>query len=370
MKFLITTFFISLSLLASGQMVISSGTTFAAASGTTIVTTGSIDNQSSRTDLKNADLVLAAGANSTISTINANPISLNSLTVKSQAPYTVTGEWSILNDLTLTSGILTITGGKLTYEGGTDLAGTGNDNSYVNGPLFIKSGTQRTFPIGNNGYFPAQLQNISAADRDTPLAFEVIPTDPGFTKSTGINEIFKDHFWRLTIDNSASALTGNQSAQVSLSANGVNLTSNGAYVVLEKDQSGKQNDLGGSDNLPFYTSSSPISSTGKQYTLAKGDVIAVRVHKLITPDNDGKNDVLYIENIDLFPGNEVTILDRWGVPFFSKKSFVNYPEPASSSQPQDGVDFRNLAIGNYICVVKYTDKGAPVSIKQMISVLK
>ena len=43
----------------------------------------------------------------------------------------------------------------------------------------------------------------------------------------------------------------------------------------------------------------------------------------ITPNNDGKNDVWVIENIEQFPENEVKIFNRWGEEVWYGKNYDN-----------------------------------------------
>ncbi len=229
------------------------------------------------------------------------------------------------------------------------------------------SGT-RTFPIGNaTGFYPAQLE-INSADAAEGVGMEVVADGSGFAPVTGsVKEIFPDHFWELTAGTSAT-LTGLK--PISLSTNGTQtfFDGTGDPTILELNATNVQANLGGSLNNSFYTSTSPVSAKASRFALAKSDKITVVVHKLITPDNDQINDVLVIEGLDSFPENEVTLLDRWGVPFMSKQGFVNYTQPAGPTQA--GVDYSKLAIGNYICVIKYKENGAEKSIRQMITVLK
>ena len=370
----ITTVFIWLAVLmpyiSFGQMVIGANTEMVASPGSILATSISIDNRSLKTDWKDIDLLLLSTGTTALGIKNgvAQPLAVNDLTINSKATYAIAGEWLVLNDLIFTEGKLNVDkafSGKLGYKGSNDLIGS--DVSYINGRIFIfGSGLPlRTFPIGNaKGYFPAQLTAIDVADKDTPIGMEVISVDPGFATSTSIKEIFTDHFWELTIGSG----TFSGKSPISLSEAGTSsfFTTIGDIVVLEKDAA-KQNELGGIGNNTFITSSLGISTTGKTYALAKSDVITVKVHKLITPDDDNVNDVLVIDGIDAFADNEVTLLDRWGVPFKTWKGFVNYPPNSGSSQD---VDFSKLGIGNYICIVRYTEKGVSKSIKQMISVLK
>jgi gliding motility-associated-like protein len=49
----------------------------------------------------------------------------------------------------------------------------------------------------------------------------------------------------------------------------------------------------------------------------------IKTYNLITPNNDGINDVLFIENIKNHPNAEVTVFTRWGDQIFSTKGYDN-----------------------------------------------
>jgi|GEM_PF-493732 len=46
-------------------------------------------------------------------------------------------------------------------------------------------------------------------------------------------------------------------------------------------------------------------------------------YNVITPNNDGKNDVLEIDNIKLYPGNTLTIFNRWGREVYNTSNYQN-----------------------------------------------
>lgn len=359
--------------LGTAQIVISAGTDVVSATGTTLVTTSTINNQSLKTDFSKLKLVLAATGTTAQGLVNgtAKALPVSGITLDTDATFAVAGEWLVLDDLTFTKGKLasekfrTIPA-KLGYKGTKALVGS--DFSYINGRIFILSAGDHTFPIGNaTGYYPAALK-INDADAAEGVGMEVINSFNGFSPVTGsIKEIFTDHFWELTAGTTGT-MTGLN--PISLSSNGTStfFTGDGDAIILESNSTGVQSNLGGSVNNTFYSSTSPITAKATTFGLAKSDKITVIVHKLITPGNDEKNDVLVIEGLDSFPDNEVTLLDRWGVPFKVWKGFKNYTQPATSEQSD--VDFNKLGIGNYICVVKYTENGQEKSIKQMITVLK
>ncbi|HMG90617.1 MAG TPA: Ig-like domain-containing protein, partial [Chryseolinea sp.] len=94
------------------------------------------------------------------------------------------------------------------------------------------------------------------------------------------------------------------------------------------------------------------------------------IHAFITPNTaDDQNNVLYIENIELYPENRVQLINRWGV---TVKSWINFSNYDTDDSKQADFDFTGLSVGNYICVVEYANStgGDKKSQSQMISVLK
>ncbi len=67
-------------------------------------------------------------------------------------------------------------------------------------------------------------------------------------------------------------------------------------------------------------------------------------YNVITPNNDGLNDVLVIDNIGLYPGNEFTVFNRWGREVYRTTNYQN----------TWGGD-ANTAAGNYYFLLKTAD---------------
>ncbi|MEM1136110.1 MAG: immunoglobulin domain-containing protein, partial [Bacteroidota bacterium] len=86
------------------------------------------------------------------------------------------------------------------------------------------------------------------------------------------------------------------------------------------------------------------------------------IMNLITPNNDGLNDKLYIKNIEAYPDNEVVLLDRWGNEIFRAEGYNNEWIPVLD---EDIVDF-----GSYVCIVKVNiDDITLEPIKRMVSIV-
>lgn len=79
-----------------------------------------------------------------------------------------------------------------------------------------------------------------------------------------------------------------------------------------------------------------------------------------SPNGDGKNDRWEIKNIDVFPDNELTILNRWGGEVFRAK-------PYNSFNAWDG---SGLANGTYYYLLKVNINGTPKVYKGFITLMK
>lgn len=50
---------------------------------------------------------------------------------------------------------------------------------------------------------------------------------------------------------------------------------------------------------------------------------AIIVFELITPNQDGRNDFLFIQNVELARNNSLRIFNRWGVAVYEGKDYDN-----------------------------------------------
>lgn len=105
----------------------------------------------------------------------------------------------------------------------------------------------------------------------------------------------------------------------------------------------------------------PGSTSGTYTVLAEPELSDYAIKNVITANGDDKNRILYIENLERFPENEVRFLDRWGTEIFSASNYQNDWEAR-------GRDGQFLPAGQYICIVKLSTTGKVIS--RTVSILK
>jgi len=105
------------------------------------------------------------------------------------------------------------------------------------------------------------------------------------------------------------------------------------------------------DGVPDYVER--FITDGRWKDNNNGDL---RIHPAMSPNNDGLgNDALFIENIDRYPDNDITIFNRWGGTVFTTKGYNNLTNNfkgkgnAGSAKGQDVID------GSYFYIIHYTD---------------
>jgi gliding motility-associated-like protein len=76
----------------------------------------------------------------------------------------------------------------------------------------------------------------------------------------------------------------------------------------------------------------------------------VQVFTGITINADGKNEHLYIENIEQYPNNTVTVFNRWGTQLYSGKGYDNVNKFWPSVDEAD-----KLVAGTYFYVLEIGD---------------
>jgi hypothetical protein len=369
MKKRLTLAFVFVAAFSQAQITIPNGAILAASDGAeiTINAKGNVTNSSSY-DFSNTNLRLTFQANAVAQTISGN-LAVSSLTLLAGTNTNVSGNLTIANEIYFNSGLLTPTGtGKILYTGSADnINGDESgrfDDSFVAGIFHVRSGDRNFFPVGGTafGYAPVWLESGNGTDE---IGVEVIDGDVALTyELTGeLQAMDNTHYWEISAPDLAALNTRVSVADIEP------FRSDLANVIVQSESTG-----GAAENLLGITDGSVITSRKKvtKPIIAIGGSVEVElvIYDIITPFmEDGVNDDLYVQNIDKFLVNTVTLLDRWGAPVKEWKNFSNYNDPLNPNL--DGYDFKKLSPGSYICIVEYGDEESGFNKKsQMVTVLK
>ena len=81
----------------------------------------------------------------------------------------------------------------------------------------------------------------------------------------------------------------------------------------------------------------------------------IKIWNAVSPNNDGKNDIFYLEGIECYPKNSVEIFNRWGVKVYETNGYDNVSRVFSGYSDGRSTISRNelLPTGTYFYVLKY-----------------
>lgn len=116
------------------------------------------------------------------------------------------------------------------------------------------------------------------------------------------------------------------------------LLANGKFAELVIKVKSKQ--AGMVSNTATVTASEFDPNLNNNTSTDKKEISGLRIPNVFTPNGDGKNDTFFIEHLESFESNEVTIINRWGSTVYQSNHYVNdWTAPG-------------LADGTYFYVVK------------------
>jgi gliding motility-associated-like protein len=105
------------------------------------------------------------------------------------------------------------------------------------------------------------------------------------------------------------------------------------------------------DGVPDYVER--FITDGRWKDNNNGDL---RIHPAMSPNNDGLgNDALYIENIDRYPDNDITIFNRWGGTVFTTKGYNNLSNNFKGIGNAGSAKGQTVLDGSYFYIIHYTD---------------
>ena len=120
---------------------------------------------------------------------------------------------------------------------------------------------------------------------------------------------------------------------------------NRTYVTTNTDPGRTATGLGFAENFRVVALSDDATARRSNSNETTANFAnAITTYNIITPNRDGKNDVLVIDNIQLYPGNSLAIFNRWGREVYKTTNYQN------NWGQDDG-----LAAGNYFYLLTLPD---------------
>jgi gliding motility-associated-like protein len=259
--------------------------------------------------------------------INHNDQSFSRLTISGGGRKLFLANITIENELIFEDGILTSqNGAHIIFTPGSTISG-GSDAAHINGRVYHQGTGDLFYPIGNGVEFlPVTLSNVPP-NTETGIEVQTVVDPTTLRTRVPLVNIVSENVWLLDV------IQGNlESSLVTLPLREVPSNVNNGTIVVAQSNSITDpfSSLGQSAFATIGANSFITSLTGPAesvLTLAtsagEGEVI---VFNGVSPDGDGVNDYLHIENIDRLTdtqSNKVTIFNRWGDVLWSATDYDN-----------------------------------------------
>jgi len=291
--------------------------------------------------------------------INWSPLSSSNdtLTVSTPGIYTVT--YSDLNGCT-SSSTISITQNIVT----ADILGDTIVCPLSVGTIIATGGNNFLWNTNDTTNF-INIQPVS------PIMYSVTVTD--VAGCTGTDSVIVYPFSYLNIDPQAMMdtlnMTENAYGYVNLTTNDTNYSSvsvitppvNGTFTLnLSTIEYIPQPGFSGTDSLQYIICSSTCAQACDTAWLVIGvnPAATVIIPQVITPNNDNFNDTWNITNLNLFPENEVIVMNRWGDVVYQAQPYNNDWQGQSNSGIQ--MFGNTLSTGTYFYIVKLGPAYEPI----------
>ena len=229
------------------------------------------------------------------------------------------------------------------------------------------------FPMGTSQnatvlYRPLVFNPQTSAQNTFAVIFtKGDPTSSGYSinsKRQDIQNVFDKYFYVVDQPSGSSNTSIKFHQNVSADGDFKQLVSWSPFQLWEKAAPSTVTDGSFGNNLNrtlAYASTKVIRNTPFSFANSTSEVLEpLTFFNAFSPDGDGKNDTWLINNIDLFPNNEVIIFNRWGDEVYRVKNYT-------SAKAWDG---SNMNPGTYFYILNVNIDGTQKSYKGFITMLK
>lgn len=287
--------------------------------------------------------------------INHNDQSMGRLTISGGGEKQFLANITIESELVLQNGILVSgNGAKIIFNTGATVSG-GSSTSYVRGPVEHQGTGDWLFPIGDNtSYLPVEITNVTTATSKAEVSLHELAAGETLTGDIELAKLSSKRYWQVAmtggnIDLSKIKLPLMNEEDVTDDLS--ELVVAGSDDALTSYQSLGQSELAGTLTSGFITGEH--SPTFAYFTVAavRGER-GIRVYNGISPNADGANDFIRIENIEFYPDNKVEIFNRWGDRVFEITGYDNLQKNFKGESATTG---SKLSAGTYFYSIDLKD---------------
>ncbi|MFC5282709.1 gliding motility-associated C-terminal domain-containing protein [Pedobacter alpinus] len=214
---------------------------------------------------------------------------------------------------------------------------TGFISTNLKGFLYrnTSSGATYTYPLGSNlsgsfKYRPVTVLTKDNLNNSIGLSFvEKDPSNEGFSRDAkrfDVNEVNPLFFYLLDQKTGTSLADFNFFYNNPLDGNFNQLVNWVKFNLWEKAGISNQQPVLGNpqyNQVMTYSTLQPVSLLSITMSSITPNNDPITIFNSFSPDGDGKNDKWEIKNIDLFPNNELTILNRYGSEILKVNGYNN-----------------------------------------------
>ncbi|MFZ2906061.1 MAG: gliding motility-associated C-terminal domain-containing protein [Cyclobacteriaceae bacterium] len=373
-KIILTAFTIFGVLIADGQNLTNQSTIYIGANGLLFVS-GDIVNEN--LIINNGDLQVGgawtnnatydAGTgkitfNSDLpQTINHNAQSFSRLTISGGGVKNFLADITIINELELQDGLLVSQNdSRIVFEQGAIIDG-GSNQSHIQGPVYQRGTGPKLYPIGNGTtYLPVEISGIGSASQEIGITLFDFPSPQSFEFNAELSDVSVKRYWEVDV------VSG------TLAASGISLPINGDEDFSTADLSRFVVTQSASSPISFESLGvSSVTGTSANGRIISGEAITanlvsigvlsegISVYNAISANDDDKNRILRIANIELYPKNKVSIFNRWGDKVFEVAGYDNNNDQKRFTGNSNVGGNSALSAGTYFYNIDKGD-GSPV----------
>ncbi len=296
-----------------------------------------------------------------VQTINHNDQFLNSLTIAGGGDKFFEEDIFINTSVVLENGrLIALNGARIIVEQNGTITG-GSDLSYVVGEVVYKDKISMMFPIGiEDAYLPVTLSDIEGTNVEIGLR-AYLPQNNLQTIGT-LDDVSHQQYWELKAYDSEF---GGSIVELPINNESFNSDFQNVVVAESRDEFQPFHSLGQKGITGDFTSgfvTSGLKALGQIFALGidfsiTEELPPLNVYNAVSPNGDGRHDYLKIENIELYPKNEVTIYSKDGNRVFEISGYDNVKKVFDGKS--NTVQLGNLPSGTYYYLI---DRGEGIEI--------